>query len=89
MSRAPLGVDLRAAALFGLPRTNLRDTLRVRHFQSRLRARVVVEVGTVTLGRRLLMARSIARMFDSSSGATMVNADPVSSARAVRPTRWM
>ena len=45
--------------------------------------------GTVTRGRRLPIASSIARSSPSSSGDTNVNASPVASARAVRPTRWM
>jgi hypothetical protein len=45
--------------------------------------------GTVTRGRRLLIAFSMLRKSGSSSGATNVIASPVISARAVRPTRWM
>ena len=87
--RAPLGIRFCALPLVGFARADLRDALRVRHLQPLLRARGVVEVGH-RHPRQPLVDRALdVAELPSSSGATSVNADPVSSARAVRPTRWM
>jgi len=56
--RAPLGVDLRTTALFGLPGTNLSDALRVWNLQARLRPRAVVEIGNRD-ARQTLVDRSL------------------------------
>jgi hypothetical protein len=44
--------------------------------------------GTVTRASRRPIARSMSRRLPSSSGAAIVHASPVASARPVRPTRW-
>jgi peptide methionine sulfoxide reductase msrA/msrB len=77
--------------LLGLASADGRDALADRDLELARRRALVVEAGgtSVTRGRRLPTARSMARRSPSSSGDTKVKASPVASARAVRPTRWM
>ena len=87
---AALGVGARARALLGLARADLGDALRVRHFEplapARSRSRSPAPSRAAGAGRSPSRSRADP---PSSSGDTSVNAEPVISARAVRPTRWM